>query len=198
MEHVWANIKGLALHLVCPTSVVPYAADNGGDVSLCHRDGLAVVQRLDRGQQVSVLLEEVGQLQQVQAPLLGRRLAPYALEGLPGGGDCNINIFLGTLVDGADDLLGCWVDDLELLLVDALDPLVVDEPGRGVTCELDAEVPGATSNLLGWTYRPMGCLYLPVAGVWSSANRDMLVLLVCLVAGCDMCRGVWGALQLCC
>lgn len=26
------------------------------------------------------------------------------------------------------------------------------------------------------TYRPMGCWYLPVAGVWSSVNRDMLAV----------------------
>lgn len=134
MEHVWANVKGLALDLVCPTSVVPYAADDGGDVSLCHGDRLAIVKRLDRSQQISVLLEEVGQLQKVQTPLLGRRVPPYALEGLAGGGDRDVDIFLSTLVDGADDLLGRWVDDLELLLVDALDPLVVDEPVRGVMC----------------------------------------------------------------
>lgn len=130
MEHVWADVEGLSLNLVCPTSIVPYAADDGGDVSLCHRDGLSIVQRLDRGKQVSVLLEEVGQLQQVQAPLLGCGVPPYALESLPGGGDRSINIFLGSLVDGADDLLGRRVDDLELLLVGTLNPLIVDEPGE--------------------------------------------------------------------
>lgn len=106
MEHVRADVERLALDLVRPTSIVPYAADNSGDVSLCHRDGLAVIQRLDRSQQVSVLLEEVGQLQQVQTPLLGRGVPPCALKGLPGGGDRNIDVFLGTLVDGADNLLG--------------------------------------------------------------------------------------------
>lgn len=168
MEHVWANVQGLALDLVCPTSVVPYAADDSGDVSLCHRDGLAVVQRLDRSKQIGVLLEEVGQLQQVQTPLLGGRVPPCALEGLPGGGDRNVDIFLGTLVDGADDLLGGWVDDLELLLVDTLDPLVVDEPGGRVICELLIEV-WAVACLLGVNLQANGLLIL--ASCWRLELR---------------------------
>lgn len=129
VEHVRRNINGLALDLVGPAAIVSYAADNRADVSAGHIDGLSVVQRLDGSQQIHVLLGQVGQLQQVDAALLGRDLAPLALESLPCGGNGEVDILLGGLGDGADDLLCGGIDDLEGLLVDALDPLVVDEAG---------------------------------------------------------------------
>lgn len=128
MEHVGGDVNGLALDLVGPTSVVPQAADDGTDVTLGHGDGLSVVERLDGGEELSVLLCEVGELQQVDGALAGGGLSPDTLEGLAGGGDGDIDILLGSLVDGADNLLGGGVDDLEGLLVDTLNPLVVDEP----------------------------------------------------------------------
>ena len=78
---------------------------------------------------------------------MGCGVPPYALEGLPGGSDRNIDILLGALVDGADDLLSRRVDNLELLLVGALDPFVVDEPGERVKCELRVEARGATGPI---------------------------------------------------
>lgn len=76
VEHVGVNIVGLALNLVCPTSIVPYAANDGTDITTGHIDGLAVVERLDSGKQVCVLLEQIGKLQQQARPLGGGSLLP--------------------------------------------------------------------------------------------------------------------------
>lgn len=127
MEHVRSNVNGLALHLVRPSAVVPYAADNGTDVAPGHADGLAVVKRLDSSQKLLLLLGEVCELEQVGASLLWGSLVPCGLEGLPGGGYGDIDILLGGLTYGADHLLVGRVDDLEGLLIDTLDPFVVDE-----------------------------------------------------------------------
>lgn len=128
MEHVGRDVDGLALDLVGPAGVVSQAADDGADVALGHGDGLSVVEGLDGGEEVGVLLGDVGELVQVDGTLGGGDLLPNALERLARGGDGDVDILLGSLVDGTDYLLGRGVDDLEGLLVDALDPLVVDEP----------------------------------------------------------------------
>lgn len=127
MKHVRGNINRLALDLVCPAAIIPYAADNGTDVAAGHADGLSIVERLDRGEQVTVLLGDLGELEQVDASLLWGGVVPCSLEGLPGGGYGNIDILLVALGNGADNLLGGRVDDLEGLLIGTLDPLVVDE-----------------------------------------------------------------------
>jgi hypothetical protein len=54
-------------------------------------------------------------------------MLPRALEGLSRGRDGKIDILLGGLCDGADDLLGGGVDGLEGPAVYALDEFVVDE-----------------------------------------------------------------------
>lgn len=59
----------------------------------------------------------------------GRRL-PCTVEGLAGGRDGDVDVLLCGLADGCDDLLGGGVDDLELLLVDTLNPLIVNEPSE--------------------------------------------------------------------
>lgn len=129
MKHVRGYVNGLALDLVGPTTVVPKAAGDGTDVTLGHRNGLSVVERLDGGKQVKVLLDKFGEVGQEPASLSRSSLLPLALKGLAGSLDCNINILLGGFTDGADNLLGTGVDSLEGLLVDALHPLVVDETG---------------------------------------------------------------------
>ena len=166
MEHVRVDVDRLALDLVGPAAVVPDAADHGTDVAAGHGDGLAIVERLGGSQEVVVLLAELGQLQQVDAALLGGDAAPLALKGLPRGGHGDVDILLGGLVHRADDLFCGRVDDLKRLLLDTLDELVVDEAGG--------------SELVGFcfryarhaTYSPVGCLYAPVSGVLSS--RDTL------------------------
>jgi hypothetical protein len=59
-------------------------------------------------------------------------LSPLTLESLAGSTDSQVDILLGTFADGADDLLGGGVDNLELLLVDTLNPLAIDEAAEKV------------------------------------------------------------------
>lgn len=127
VEHVGGNVDGLALDLVGPTGVVSQAANDGTDITAGVVDGLSVVERLNSGEELLVLLGEVGKLQHVGTSLLGSSLLPFALEGLSGSGDSKVDILLGTLADGGDGLFGGGVDDLELLLVNTLNPLASDE-----------------------------------------------------------------------
>lgn len=130
MEHVGGDVNGLALNLVGPSSVVSDAASNSADITLGHGDGLAIVKRLDGSEELEVLLNEIGKLNHQDGSLLGSNLLPCGLERLAGGGDSKVDILLGGFANGGDDLFGGGVDDLELLLVNTLNPLVVDEPAE--------------------------------------------------------------------
>lgn len=131
VEHVGSNVDGLSLDLVGPTGVVSQAANDGSDIAAGAGNRLAIVEGLNSGEEVQVLLSKIGELQHVSTSLLGSGLLPGALEGLSGSGDSKVDILLGTLADGGDGLLGGGVDDLELLLVNTLNPLAVDEAGDG-------------------------------------------------------------------
>lgn len=161
VEGVGGDIDGLALNLVGPTTVVADGANNGANITTSHGDGLAIVERLNGGEEVEVLLDQVGELEEVDTTLLGSGLAPDTIERLAGGGDGKIDILFGGLVDGADDLLGGGVDDLELLLLDTLDELVVDEPGGirwlALGSSLNRREEGKRGSVVE-TYRPVGCL----------------------------------------
>lgn len=130
VEHLGSNIDRLALDLVGPTTVVSEAANNGANIATGVGNRLSVVERLNSGEEVEVLLGEVGKLKEEVASDLRRSGPPLALESLAGSGDSQVDILLGTLADGGDDLLGGGVDNLELLLVDTLNPLAVDEAGN--------------------------------------------------------------------
>lgn len=128
VHHAGVDIDGLALDLVGPSTVVADAANDGANITAGHVDGLAVVERLDSSEKLGVLLSDVGKLEhQVGTGVWCGVDAPCGVESLASSGDCEIDILLGTLADLGDDLLGGGVNDVELLLVDTLDPLVVDE-----------------------------------------------------------------------
>lgn len=148
MEHARVDIVGLALDLVGPSTVVPNAANDGAHVSTCHVDGLAIVKRLNSSKEVQVLLHDVGKLQQILAPLVGRGLLPYAVESLAGSSHGKVDILLGTLVDLGDDFLVGRVDDIELLLVDGLDPFAIDVAGGGglLACMMGGLTGGGTEG----------------------------------------------------
>lgn len=127
MEHVRGNINGLSLDLVGPATIVSQAANNGADITTGVGDGLSVVERLNSGKEIEVLLSKVGKLEKVVASSLRCGVPPFTVESLAGSSNSQVDILLSTFTDGGDDLLGGGVDDLELLLVDTLGPLAVDE-----------------------------------------------------------------------
>jgi len=129
VEHVGLDINGLSLDLVGPAGIVSESANDGGNIATGVADGLSVVERLDGGEGLLVLVAEIGELLEEDTTLVGGGELPGTVEGLAGGGDGEIDVLLGTLADGGDDLLGGGVDDLELLLVDTLGPLAVNEAG---------------------------------------------------------------------
>lgn len=128
MEHVWGNINGLAGNLVGPSTVVTEAASYSANVAAGHGDGLSIVQRLNSSQEIGVSLDQVSELGEEPAALGRGNLAPCGSECLAGCGDSNVYVLLGGLGDGGNDFFGGGVDNLECLLVDTLNPLVVDEP----------------------------------------------------------------------
>jgi hypothetical protein len=105
VESVGGGVNDLAFDLVRPATVVPQAANTHADVDLGHGDGLAVVERLDGGEQVKVLLEQVGELHEKSATVLRGFSPPWALEGLACGGDGDVDILLRCLLDRGDDAL---------------------------------------------------------------------------------------------
>lgn len=105
VEHVGGDVNGLAVNLVGPSTVVADARNNGTNIATGHGDGLSVVERLDGGEEVDVLLSNIGELEHQLAALVCAGLAPCRVESLAGGGDSQVDILLGSLVDGDDRLL---------------------------------------------------------------------------------------------
>ena len=128
VEGIGGGVHDLALDLVCPAAVVSQAAGAHADVDLGHVDGLAVVEGLNRGEELDVLLEEICERDKVLATVLWSLLPPWALECLAGCRYGNVDVLLCGLVDLASHALVRWVDDIELLALNTFHELVVDEP----------------------------------------------------------------------
>jgi hypothetical protein len=129
VECVGGGVNDLTLDLVGPTSIVPQATSGSRYIDvLGHAEGLAVVQSLNWGEEVGILLEEIRKLDQKPSAVLGCLLSPWAVEGFAGSSYGNVDILLGSLLNSADDLLGGGVDDVKCLAVNRLDEFVVDEP----------------------------------------------------------------------
>lgn len=177
VEGIRCSIDNLALNLVCPTTVISQAASAHADVDLGHGDGLAVVQGLNSREQIEVLLEQVGKLDQQLTTVLWSLLPPWAFEGLAGCCDCDVDILLGGLVYGGNDLFIRWVDDLEGLSVYTFDEFIVDEAvwdPRSVICPPQSCRQPERGR--GKAYSPVGCSYLPVWGV-SSCTDVMIAIM---------------------
>lgn len=121
------GVDDLSVDLVGPSSVVSQAAGGAQNVTTGVCQTLSVVERLDGREHGDVLLKEVGELGQQAAAVGCADLGPGAVESSSGSLDGDVDILLGGLVDGADDLFVGGVDDLEGLALDTLDELVVDE-----------------------------------------------------------------------
>lgn len=149
VECLIASVNHLALNLVRPATIVSQAAHASADVALCHRDGLAIVQRLDCSKGLKIGLEQVGELEKVLGAVAGSDLAPLALKGSSRGLHGDVDIFLGSLVHGGDDALVRRVDDLKGLAVNAFDEFVVDE-----TRSVEMRLAGARLALVVFIRRP--------------------------------------------
>ena len=127
-EGICVCVDDLALNLIGPAAVVSKASSDIGNIDLCHSKGLSVVERLNRREKIEILLDQFRELDEEPATLLWRLLPPYCLVALAGSSYGDINILLRGFGDGTDDFFGTGVESLEGLSVDALNPLVVNEP----------------------------------------------------------------------
>lgn len=175
-EGVWVCVDHLAFNLVGPTTIISNDTSDRSDISSRHCDGLSIVERFNGGQEILVLLNQVGQLDEVLASLLWCRLLPCALESLARRCYSNVDILLCGLVDGGDDFFCGRVDDLEGPAIDTRDEFIVDEP---------AQQPSVSAGSTGrrqigerrssHTYSPVGWVNLPVMGVWSSTETEAIM-----------------------
>ncbi len=120
---------GLAFDFVGPAGVVAIAIDDEREVG-SHRiaQWLAVVERLQLGEFVLVLFDQVGELVHKAAALARIHLLPRALvERLARGFGGLVNVGLVTLGDVGDHLAGGRVEGLEGLAALGVKPLAVDE-----------------------------------------------------------------------
>lgn len=128
MKHIRGNVNSFTLDLISPTTIVSQTTDNGVHVTTGVVDRLAIIKRLNSGEKLLVLLGQIGQLVQKVGPFTRRRVLPSGFECLSSSRHGEIDVLLGAFVDGSDDLFVRGVDDIELLLVDTLDPFTIDEP----------------------------------------------------------------------
>ena len=123
------NRNGLALQARRPSSHVAEHVDRAADVvaaRIGHR--LAIVERLEFGELVSVLLEQVAEVPDELRAVGGRDARPRSgLERLPRRVHREVDIGLVARRDVGDDLLRRRIFDLEGLAALGLDPFAVDQ-----------------------------------------------------------------------
>ena len=107
------GLDDLAKDLVSPAGVVANALDGVGDVgALGPVEGLAIVEGLEGGELVDILLHEVGELvHEARAVVAGGVEAPCGGEGLVGSFDGEVDILGRALCDLGERLACGGVDD---------------------------------------------------------------------------------------
>lgn len=80
------------MNLVSPSTVVSQAARCEANIHLGHGESLAVIQGLDSGESVDVLIEERSEFVKVDTSGGGVGGGPYGVEGFSGGLDGNVDI----------------------------------------------------------------------------------------------------------
>lgn len=106
VESVGVRIHDLALNLVRPATIISQAAGAHANIDLGHTERLAIVQRLNGRELIKISLEEICKLDEIFSALLRGDFSPSALEGLAGGRNGNVDIFLAGFVDGCDGFFG--------------------------------------------------------------------------------------------
>lgn len=108
-----AHLDSLAVDLVRPSTVIP---EGGGALShvksLSSAERLSVVEGLDGREDVSVSLDQFGDLDKDLSSLeSGSVQSPSSVESLAGGFDGDFDVGLDTLGNGGEDFAGGGVDD---------------------------------------------------------------------------------------
>jgi len=127
-ESLGVGVNSLTSDLISPATVVAETAGSVGNVDLGHSDGLSVIKSLNGSDGVHITLEEVGELGEHTATFGGNHLLPGTLEGLASCLHSNVDILLGSLVDGGNGLLVGGVQGFEGLAINTLNKFVVNEP----------------------------------------------------------------------
>src|SRR4029077_335531 len=92
---------------------------------------LAVVERIELGQLVEVLGDQVAETVDRAATLGWRHLRPRTVERAAGGRDGAIDVFGLAVSDGGQNLTSAGIDRLEGRAVGGVDPLSVDQQLAG-------------------------------------------------------------------
>lgn len=100
------NINHFTFHLVRPTSIVIEHGDAVRDISDRPLLSLAVVERLDLGQQIEVLFDQIGYSAQQLSSIFGGCRAPWTFERSSRGGHGQVNVLAPGFRDMGDDLFG--------------------------------------------------------------------------------------------
>ncbi len=119
-------VRGLALEQARGAREEPQVVDHDRDLVDRGGDRLAGVLRLEATQLVGPCLDGIGELEERQAALLRRGLAP-GLEGRLGGVRGAVDVLGARRLDPGDDLLVGRVLDVDRLARGGVDPLAVDE-----------------------------------------------------------------------
>ena len=119
-------VRGEAVHHPRRAGEEPEEIGADGDLVDRGADRLAGVRRLEPAELVGVRLEGIGDLEQDQAAILRRRLAP-GLERLVGGLDRPVDVLVGGRRHLGDHLAVGRVLDVERLARRGVDELAADE-----------------------------------------------------------------------
>ena len=125
-----SNINSLPIDLIRPTSIVPENRNSLRHIlSKNNIERLAIVPRINGGQNVLVTLAKITQLPEQDTSLLWCEVSPFrtSLEGCSGCGDCCVDVLLASGFYFGDDGLVVWVDGLDLLSGGGSHEFIVNE-----------------------------------------------------------------------
>ena len=123
------RVDGLAVDLGCPSGVVAQNIDHHGHIHVARfEDRLAVVQRLQFGEFVDMVFDQVGQPPDQAAPFAGRHLAPGSapiFESFAGGPHGVVHVLRTGFNDLGQHFARGRIDGIKLL--PAVNPLTSNQ-----------------------------------------------------------------------